>query len=83
MILAVTTGCATNGMPMRYGRRQFHLTVHKNRIEVLFITANMIHIFFGQGTNSPRLHSCSGNRYEVAPSGRILGGYADFAGECG
>ena len=30
-----------------------------------------------------QLHSCSGNRYEVAPSGRILGGYADFAGECG
>ena len=66
MILAVTTGCATNGMPMRFGRRQFHLATHKNWIEVLFITANMIQIFFGQVTATPSLHSYRGNRYEVA-----------------
>ena len=78
MILAVTTGCATNGMPMRFGRRQFHLATHKNWIEVLFITANMIQIFFGQVTATPSLHSYRGNRYEVALGGCILRGYADF-----
>ena len=83
MMRAVTTGCAANGMPMRFGRRQFHHATHKNRIEVLFITANMIQIFFGQVTATPILHSYRGNRHEVAPGGRIRGRDADFAGECG